>query len=64
MFQERLRRQVDGFGNRFVRDTPVPYLDDGLPVEATRNLVEDIGDEDPVCHETLADRGTPWNPRR
>ena len=47
MFQERLRRQVYGFGNRFVRDTPVPFLDNGLPVEPPGNLVQDIGDEDP-----------------
>src|SRR5437867_3796067 len=46
MFQERLRRQVYGFGNRFVRDAPVPFLDNGLPVEPTGDLFQDIGDED------------------
>jgi len=47
MFQERLRRQVHGFSNRFVRDAPVPFLDNGLPVEPPSDLVEDIGNEYP-----------------
>ena len=47
MFQERLRRQVHGFSNRFVRDAPVPLLDNGFPVEPASDLLEDIGDEYP-----------------
>jgi hypothetical protein len=47
MFQERLRRQVHGFSNCFVRDASVPFLDNGLPVEPSSDLFEDIGDEDP-----------------
>jgi len=49
VFQERLRCQVHGFGNRFVRDTPMPFLDNGFPVEPPGNLVQDIGDEDPCA---------------
>ena len=47
MFQERLRREVHGFSNRFVRDASVPFLDNSLPVEPASDLFEDIGDEYP-----------------
>src|SRR5262245_29489650 len=47
MLQERLRRQVHSFRNGFVRDTPVPFLDNGLPVESTGDLLQHIGHEDP-----------------
>src|SRR2546422_3852277 len=67
MFQERLRRQVYGFGNRFVRDAPVPFLDNGLPVEPTGDLFQDIGDEDScaakrwlaVAHLWIGDHKSP-----
>ena len=49
MFQERLRRQVHGFGNRFMRDTPVPFLDNGLPVEPAGDLFQYIGAENPCA---------------
>ena len=47
MLEERLRRKVHGFRNGFVRDTPVPFLDNSLPLEITGDLFQDIGYEDP-----------------
>jgi hypothetical protein len=47
MFQERLRRQVHSFSNRCVRDAPVPFLNNGLPVEPPSDLFEDISHEYP-----------------
>jgi len=42
-----LRRKVHGFRNGFVRDTPVPFLDNGLPIESTGDLLQHIAHEDP-----------------
>jgi len=64
-----LRRKVHSFGNRVVRDTPVPFLNNGLPVEPTGDLFKDIGDEDPgaakrrlaVTHLWIRDDEAPKN---